>query len=137
MAWFIGSTHSWHLQDSVGYICKICHYWVIQHHWSYFVILHFKVWDAGIIYMPWGYIMCTKEAQLLDVARLRWICCSPESRPYSLVCISDSHFTNNHQVDGHLLQTVLLWNKVLQHKSSDSELLCSDILSNDDLQNFC
>ena len=46
--------------------------------------------------------MCTKEAQLLDLARLRWIFCSPESRPYSLVCISDSHFTSNHQVDGHL-----------------------------------
>ena len=46
--------------------------------------------------------MCTKKSQLLDLARLRWICCSPVSRPYSSVCISDSHFTNNHQVDGHL-----------------------------------
>ena len=49
--------------------------------------------------------MCTKEAQLLDLARLCWICCSPVSRQCSLVCISGSHVTNNRQFDCHLYKS--------------------------------
>ena len=113
---------------------------VIQCHWSYFVSLHFKaiqfiqaieetVW-TGRSLVKWllmwtkPYGLDTREQHIWhspdQVGRLGFL--SPlnvSSRPYKTL-------PANHT----------LWNEMVQSNSSDIELLCSNILSNNHLQNL-
>ena len=69
----------------------------------------------------------TKEAQLLDLAWAVPDLLLPDVKDLVRVNI---HFASGCQFELFLpspLQTVLLWNDVLQNNSSDVTLLCSDV----------